>query len=297
MIGPGDEHARPAGGAGFTDAVTVSFADPAAGLYGLARLGLSPTGDGSERRASALAVLFEGREPLTAVADGSLPVPADAEWTALVTPSLTMTVDAPLERWSARFEGERHAFAIELEALSPPAVLEGEAEASRVGGMQGYEQLCRVTGSVRTPDAEHAIDGLGQRGHSWGAPDWSRLAASRTLAAWFGPDLGVAVSALRPEGAGGHDEEARWGALLGPDGVLPVADPRLSTTYDDAGHQRRAGLELWLSDDDDHPRRAAGVLLCGSTLDLGSLRLDCAFLRWHMEGRVGVGRYDVLRRA
>jgi hypothetical protein len=36
--------------------------------------------------------------------------------------------------------------------------------------------------------------------------------------------------------------------------------------------------------------------VCGSTLDLGPLRLDCAFLRWHMDGRVGVGRYDLLRR-
>ena len=32
-------------------------------------------------------------------------------------------------------------------------------------------------------------------------------------------------------------------------------------------------------------------------MDLGALRLDSAFLRWRMEGREGVGRYDVLRRA
>ena len=45
------------------------------------------------------------------------------------------------------------------------------------------------------------------------------------------------------------------------------------------------------------PRRAAGEVLCGSSLDLGALRLDCAFFRWHLEGRAGVGRYDILRRA
>ena len=38
-------------------------------------------------------------------------------------------------------------------------------------------------------------------------------------------------------------------------------------------------------------------MLCGTTLDLGRLRLDAAFFRWRMEGRMGVGRYDVLRRA
>jgi hypothetical protein len=36
---------------------------------------------------------------------------------------------------------------------------------------------------------------------------------------------------------------------------------------------------------------------CGTSLELGRLRLDCAFFDWRMEGRVGVGRYDVLRRA
>ncbi len=45
------------------------------------------------------------------------------------------------------------------------------------------------------------------------------------------------------------------------------------------------------------PHRAAGEVVCGTTLDLGRLRLDCAFFMWRMEGRSGVGRYDVLRRA
>jgi hypothetical protein len=38
-------------------------------------------------------------------------------------------------------------------------------------------------------------------------------------------------------------------------------------------------------------------VVCGSTLDLGALRLDTAFFRFRMEGREGAGRYDVLRRA
>ena len=76
---------------------------------------------------------------------------------------------------------------------------------------------------------------------------------------------------------------------------MPVLDPRLSTTYDAGGRQRHAGLELWV-DEDGFPRRAAGEVVCGTTLDLGRLRLDCAFFRWRMDGREGVGRYDVLRR-
>ena len=43
--------------------------------------------------------------------------------------------------------------------------------------------------------------------------------------------------------------------------------------------------------------RGAGEVLCGSSLDLGALRLDLAFMRWHAEGVTGVGRYDILRKA
>ena len=78
--------------------------------------------------------------------------------------------------------------------------------------------------------------------------------------------------------------------------AVDVVDPRLSTAYDGEGRQLRAGLELWV-DEDGWPRRAAGEITCGTSLDLGRLRLDCAFFRWRMEGREGFGRYDVLRRA
>ena len=108
---------------------------------------------------------------------------------------------------------------------------------------------------------------------------------------------GLALTAVRPDGVPGHEPEATWAALLGAAGSLRVDEPRLSTTYDEDGRQRRAGLELWVGEDDDYPRRAAGDVVCGSTLDLGQLRLDCAFFAWQVDGREGVGRYDVLRRA
>ena len=51
-----------------------------------------------------------------------------------------------------------------------------------------------------------------------------------------------------------------------------------------------------MGEEDQLPRRAGGRALCGTTLELGRLRLDSAFFAWRMEGRAGVGRYDVLRR-
>jgi hypothetical protein len=280
-----------------TDAVVFSFADPSTELYGLARLGLS--GAGESRRGSALAVLFRGRSPVAAIAEGDVEVGAGADWSAVSLPGLGASVDAPLERWSVLMSGERHGFGLTFEAVSPPAELGPDEPAARAGGMAGYEQLCRVRGEVAIDGEVLAVTGgVGQRGRSWGSPDWRRLAAAHTICAWMGPEEGVAVCALHPTGAKGHGEDARWGAVLGAGAATPITDPRVSTTYDGDGRQRRAGLELWIGEgEEEYARRAAGTVLCGSTLELGQLRLDCAFMRWTMGGRSGIGRYDVLRLA
>ena len=51
-----------------------------------------------------------------------------------------------------------------------------------------------------------------------------------------------------------------------------------------------------MSEEGGYARRAAGEVVCGTTVDLGELRLDSAFFAWRMEGRTGTGRYDVMRR-
>jgi hypothetical protein len=162
--------------------------------------------------------------------------------------------------------------------------------------MEGYEQLCRVTGSVGTGGREVRLRGVGQRGHSWGNPDWDKITLTRTIGAWF-EDGGFALGSVRTTKHDNHADEAAWGAAFGPDGAREIDEIRLSTTTDEAGRQIRAGLELWLDKDDDYPYRGTGEVLTGSTLELGALRLDVAFFRWHLEGRTAVGRYDVIRRA
>ena len=277
-----------------SDAVTFAFGDPAAEVYGLARLGVARAPGGAPR-GSALAVLFSGREPVAALAQGDLDVPADAGWESLGLAGLRTTTEAPLDRWTVAFDAEDgQGFALTFEALGGPAELAGDAV--RLGGMEGYDQPCRVQGSVRAAGRELTIDALGQRGHSWGAPDWERIELARTVTAWTEHGC-AALTAIRPGGAATHADEAVWAALWEPEGLLEIEEPRLSTTYDADGHTRRAGLELWPAGDAGWARRGAGEVLCGSSLELGSLRLDCAFFRWHLEGRAGVGRYDILRRA
>jgi hypothetical protein len=205
----------------------------------------------------------------------------------------------PLRRWRCTFEDEdgRHGFALELEARSVPAQGDADAGAARLGGMHGYEQLLDVSGVATIDGKRRELAGLGQRGHSWGAPDWTRMSVARTIGAWLHGGDGVTLSAVRAEGVAGHGGEAIDAFLLAGGEVTPISDPRLSTTYDGEGHQQHAGLELYVGDGEEEiAHRMAGEVVCGTTLDLGRLRLDCAFMRWRMDGRQGVGRYDVLRR-
>jgi hypothetical protein len=290
VIAAADEAVREAA----TDSVTFAFGDPGAQLYGLARLGLSRADGG--HRGSALALLFSGREPVAAIARGDLPVPAGAGWDSLSLGGVRATVEQPLERWSVALDGaDGQGFALEFAALGGAAALDAGEPAAQLGGMAGYDQPCRVRGRIRIDGRERAFDGLGGRGHSWGDADWERIELARTVTAWTETASAV-LTAVRPAGAAGHAAEATWAAVWEQESVLEVDDGRLSTTYDGEGHTRRAGLELW-TEGADWPRRGSGEVLCGSSLDLGALRLDCAFFQWRLEGHAGVGRYDILRRS
>jgi hypothetical protein len=281
-IGPEHEDPRPAAGEGFSDAVTFSFGDQEADVYAVARLGLS-----GETSASGLGLVFSAGEPVAVQADGAVDV-TERSWAAIDAAGLSTTVERPLEAWTLSFASDAATFDLEVEALSAPGEMAD-------GGMDGYDQLCRFTGDATVAGRRVTIDCVGQRGHSWGAPDWDRMALARTLGVWIGDDLGVSLLAIRPADGDRHDHESVAAYLYEGGEPVRVADPRLSTGYDGEQRQRRAGLELWV-DEDSHARRASGEVLCGTSLDLGRLRLDCAFLRWHMEGREGIGRYDILRR-
>jgi hypothetical protein len=277
QVGP--EHEAPqARGEGASDAYTVSFGDLSERVYGLARLGVVP-GDPPTR--SGMGLLFDGTDPVAVRAEGAVSEDSPA--------GVTMETVEPLRRWRVAFEG----FDLELEALTDAVALDPKDPVAKAGGMEGYEQLVRVRGTA----AGRRIDCLGQRGHSWGAPDWSKIALTRTLTAWMDTETAVSLSAVRPSSVKHHADEAVAATLITGGAAVPVAEPLVSTTYDGDGRQRHAGLELWLDAEGGFPYRAAGEVLCGTTLDLGRLRLDAAFFAWRGEGRTGVGRYDVLRRA
>lgn len=106
----------------------------------------------------------------------------------------------------------------------------------------------------------------------------------------------LALSALRPAQADGHGEEEIAAVLCGPDGApAEVAETLLSTEYGPDGIQRRATLELWLDGEESQPLRGAGTLISASSIRHPGLHGEIAFFRWSLEGREGLGHYEVIR--
>lgn len=282
-IDPADDAPRPPAARGFSDALTYAFADPSGGICGVARLGISDAGT------SGLVLVFRDGEPAAVLADNG--APSGERWEDVSAAGLSTACVGGPRRWRAAFAGDV-GFHLVFEAVGDPFELPADSSAGRAGGMEGYDHLCRVTGTV----GGRPFEGRGQRGRSWGAPNWDRVALVRTLTAWFDDGHALNAVAVRSAKASSHADEAVSAFVLEEDAILAVADPRLSTTYDAQQRHRAAGLELYVGSDEEYPARVAGEAIAGTSLDLGRLRLDCAFFRWRTQGREGVGRYDILRR-
>jgi hypothetical protein len=95
---------------------------------------------------------------------------------------------------------------------------------------------------------------------------------------------------------GGHGDEPLLAVLCDPD-AAPIAfeEALLSTEYDEAGVQRRATLELWLDPEEGRPIRGGGTLISAVEVEMEGLHTRIAFFRWSIEGREGLGHYEIAR--
>ena len=164
-----------------------------------------------------------------------------------------------------------------FQPLSPPAELGGAA--ARVARAEG-----RVAG--------RAIECLGTVGETREPPRWAELDAVRVVSAVFDAEHALLLVARRPRGAAGHGQELVVAHLLSGGELLAVEDARVSTVYDAHGRQRTVGLELWLPGE-DFPRRASGSVRAGLSLGLEGVRVDASLVAWRMEGRDGLGAYEI----
>lgn len=106
----------------------------------------------------------------------------------------------------------------------------------------------------------------------------------------------LALTAAMPPGGRGHGDEDVAAVLCDPDGApLAFEEALLSTEYGEDGVQRRATLELWPDTDEMRPLRGAGTLINAVEVKRDGIDSRIAFFRWSVEGREGLGTYEVAR--
>ncbi|MGN6253544.1 MAG: hypothetical protein ACTHO8_00930 [Solirubrobacterales bacterium] len=106
----------------------------------------------------------------------------------------------------------------------------------------------------------------------------------------------LALASTLPDGAAAHGEEEVTAVSCDPDGApLEFEEALLSTEYGEDGVQRRASLELWPDVEDMRPVRGAGTLISSVNVRRQGLDSQIAFFRWSVEGREGLGTYEVAR--
>jgi hypothetical protein len=206
---------------------------------------------------SGATILFEGRKPI-AVPEG---------------PSMERIGNV----WRAELPDR---LSLELEPVAPEADL-GDVRA----------RVVRVRGEA----AGRQVDGLGTLSETDVPPRWEELDALRSISALVDERHALLALARRPRGAVGHGDEVVTARLLEDDAVLEVETARISTVYDGGGRQRSAGLELWVPGE-DYPRRGSGQVIAGSSLDMEGLQVHVAVFRWRLDGREGIGAYELMLR-
>jgi len=187
-------------------------------------------------------------------------------------------IEAVPEGWRVELADR---LALQLEPVSEEIDLDGVTA-----------RVCRVAGEAEG----RRIAGLGTFSVTTVAPRWEELDAVRSISALVDEQHALLAVARRPRDVAGHDAERVRAALIQDGVVRMVADARISTVYDSGGRQRSAGLELWL-DGEEYPRRGSGLVIAGSSLDLDAIEVHAAVFRWRLDGREGIGAYELMVRA
>jgi hypothetical protein len=227
--------------------------------------------------------------------DGPALTALGAGESSTVRPEVSFSAGADGDQWRLNDDA--------TELVAAPA---GEAVAvqSTQDAVEGWDQLCRVTGRFEWGGTAHTVDCLGLRSWWSGAIAIERYESIRSVSVWFEPEEGtaegMALTAFRPHKARAHDRDVLAASVIAADVSAAVEDPRLSTTYQADGWPARAGLELWLAGDEpehQYPRRASGEATgprVEALADGHDVRAQP--FRWHSRGREGAGMYVLARR-
>lgn len=215
------------------------------------------------------AIVFEQAEVVAAgPADGALGDGETAERGSLVLGKVSLDVELNPLGESLRLAGE----------------LTGGAELT----------VCRASGVLRRDSQQTPIDCLAVTTQTTQEPA-HEAELRRSVAVAFADGGQLALMTARPPGAAGHGDEEVVAALSDDEGQVAITEALLSTQYDGEGRHRRANVELWR--EAEVPLRVAGAIVCGATVESGGQRIETGFFRWALDGRPGLGRYEIVRRS
>jgi hypothetical protein len=288
MITADDEQAKRGTSENFTDGVAVDFCDPEHELFGLVWMTRLPGAD----RSRASAMIFSGGE---LVEDLEIEHPQAIEsWEEARIDGIGMSTTAPLERWSVVARGRQFSLDLEANALIPPRELVGE-EIVAMTGVEQYEQLCRLSGTIEQNGRKFPIHCLGRRVHWWGEFAWNAVERWRTLYAVSLEGRTISVAGALPTGGDGHEHEVRSARFLDADEAPTFEDVRVSTVFSEDGFPTKVGLELSQTED-EFPQRMGGEVICGARTKRGDHDMVVSFFRWSMEGEPAYGCYELVTR-
>jgi hypothetical protein len=160
-------------------------------------------------------------------------------------------------------------------------------------GAEAVLELCAVSGETRDSGRSRGLDCGGARLLAPTGCDSLRI-----VACWFESGSSVALLAERPMGTRGHGEDRVSAMLSGEAEGSRVYDPRLSTTYGGDGVPQRAGIELWVGENEDQLRFTRMSLEAqhgGGELSSGGLRVECHAVEGNLAESSGQGVYLLAR--
>jgi hypothetical protein len=195
-----------------------------------------------------------------------------------------------------RLEMRTNGAEVEATLVPRPGTVEPRSlgEAERPGGAL---EAAICTATVRSKGWGRTFQSPGHLSR-WAADPLEGARRFRHLAVEAAEGSLLLLCSRGAPGAESHgDEEAAAWLLEAEGGALAFGEALLSTQYDEAGRQTRAGLELWPEGEEQTTRaaatRSAGIRLGGTeAVDRG---VTAALLRCSTEGAEGLGSYLIWR--
>ena len=176
-----DDHiVHPASGApAWREAWWFVFFDHERGMHGIAYVYAYPNQD----RGAYIFGLW--RNGLAVHLDRSLDAPIRSSAEINRIGPLSVSCEAPNERWRIDYEHPEMSASLEWTAMSPVY----DWEWTELTGSRHYEQSGRVRGEFATADETIAFDGFSQRDRSWGARSFGVVQQCWSSRSLFGDDF------------------------------------------------------------------------------------------------------------